>query len=216
MTVIDAGDALAPSEPTTSAPASDERRQVDEPATAEPPRESPSGAASEHPTGWDFATSHAKSVRDSWPKLVANGEFDLVVELANARGLDACLRTCAASDLRALADAARYTSRGDVAERALTTLRQRFAGSGESRAASFLLGRLAENRGSARAAEGWYETYLAEAPSGGFAAEALAGKMRTIQATRGRAAAEPVARDYLSRYPEGVHAKPARRILGEE
>jgi TolA-binding protein len=155
-------------------------------------------------------------VRDSWPKLVANGEFDLVVELANARGLDACLRTCAASDLRALADAARYTSRGDVAERALTTLRQRFAGSGESRAASFLLGRLAENRGSARAAEGWYETYLAEAPSGGFAAEALAGKMRTIQATRGRAAAEPVARDYLSRYPEGVHAKPARRILGEE
>jgi hypothetical protein len=79
-----------------------------------------------------------------------------------------------------------------------------------------LLGRLAEARGENAVSQNWYETYLAEAPTGAFAAEALAGKMRTILATRGRAAAEPVARDYLSRYPEGVHARPARRILGEE
>jgi TolA-binding protein len=206
MTVIDAGDGLVPSEPSSAiapAPQADAPAATGELGPAESNRE------------------HAKSVgsasaRDSWPKLVASGQFDLVVEQANARGLDTCLKTCGAGDLRALADAARYTSRGGVAERALTTLRQRFAGSAESRAASFLLGRLAETRGSSQAAQGWYETYLGEAPSGSFAAEALAGKMRTIQATRGRAAAEPVAREYLSRYPEGVHAKPARRILGEE
>ena len=203
MTVVDSGEALAASEPpSTNAPLSDsdESRSAGESVAREPAREHPKSS----------------SARDSWPKLVASGEFDLVVEQANARGLDACLKTCGASDLRALADAARYTSRGDIAERALTTLRQRFAGSAESRAASFLLGRLAETRGFSLAALGWYETYLGEAPSGSFAAEALAGTMRTIQATRGRAAAEPVARNYLSRYPEGVHAKVARRILGEE
>jgi TolA-binding protein len=103
-----------------------------------------------------------------------------------------------------------------VAERALTSVRQRFSGAAESRAAAFLLGRLFEARGASATAQNWYETYLAEAPSGALAAEALAGKMRTILAARGRKAAEPVAREYLSRYPEGVHAKPARRILGEE
>lgn len=205
MTVVDAGDGLAAIEPpSTNAPApQDEPRPTGELGSAEPSREHGKSGA-------------APLTRDSWSKLVANGDFDQVVEQANARGLDACLKTCGASDLRALADAARYTSRGNVAERALTTLRQRFAGSAESRAASFLLGRLAETRGSSQTAQSWYETYLGEAPSGSFAAEALAGKMRTIQATRGRAAAEPVAREYLSRYPEGVHAKPARRILGEE
>jgi TolA-binding protein len=206
MTVVDAVDEIAtnePPEPSEPAPAFDAEGTTEEPGAREPEREAARPAAS-------------TATRESWSKLVANGDFELVVRQANERGLDACLRSCGATDLRALADAARYTSRGDVAERALTTLRQRFAGTGQSRAASFLLGRLFEARGAADRARGWYETYLAEAPSGSLAAEALAGKMRMILATRGKAAAEPVARDYLSRYPDGVHAKPARRILGEE
>jgi hypothetical protein len=212
MTVIDSRDEVAQSEPagtatsTTGAPAN----TALEPSETEAPV-SPTATAGEH-----ARPSASAPLRESWSKLVANGDFELVVRQANERGTEACLRSCGASDLRALADAARYTSRSDLAERALTTLRQRFAGSGESRAAGFLLGRLAEARGAQAAARGWYETYLTEAPSGQLAAEALAGKMRTILATRGKAAAEPVAREYLSRYPEGVHAKPARRILGEE
>jgi hypothetical protein len=205
MTVMDSGEELAASEPaSSSAPATDpaDAREVKEPV-AEPNREHTRPGASAAP-------------REPWPKLVANGEFELVVRQASERGLDACLKSCSASDLRALADAARYTNRGDVAERALMNVRQRFAGGAESRAAAFLLGRLDEARGASAQAQDWYETYLAEAPAGALAAEALAGKMRTILATRGRAAAEPVARDYLSRYPEGVHAKPARRILREE
>jgi TolA-binding protein len=205
MTVTDSGEELAAIEPpSANAPATpDQPRELDVPAS---PEENPKQAPHAAPA----------PARESWPKLVANGEFDSVVQQANERGLDACLKTCGASDLRALADAARYTNRGEVAERALMALRQRFAGSGESRAAAFLLGRLYEGRGATEKAESFYQTYLSEAPSGALAAEALAGKMRTILAARGRAAAEPVARDYLSRYPEGVHAKPARRILGEE
>ena len=206
MTVVDAeGEIPTNPQPQASAPAP----AVDEPLDAEE-------ASAREPSREHARPSAPAAPRESWSKLVANGDFELVVRQANERGLDACLRACGASDLRALADAARYTSRGEVAERALTTLRQRFAGSSESRAAGFLLGRLFEARGASDRARGWYETYLAEVPSGSLAAEALAGKMRTILATRGRAAAEPVARDYLSRYPEGVHAKPARRILGEE
>ena len=206
MTVMDSGEELATSErPSSSAPA----------AELALPREAKESEASE-PNHEHARPGASTAPRESWPKLVASGEFELVVEQANERGLDACLKTCSANDLRALADAARYTNRGETAKRALTTVRQRFAGGSESRAAAFLLGRLGEARGASAEAQGWYETYLTEAPSGALAAEALAGKMRTILATRGRAAAEPVARDYLSRYPEGVHAKPARRILGEE
>ncbi|HEX6277454.1 MAG TPA: tetratricopeptide repeat protein [Polyangiaceae bacterium] len=203
MTVVDADEASTNEAPEPSTPFS-----------ALEPERVPEEQGSREP---EVARPAASTVaRESWSKLVANGDFELVVRQANERGLDACLRSCGASDLRALADAARYTSRGEIAERALTTLRQRFAGTGESRAASFLLGRLFEARGASDRARDWYETYLSEAPSGSLAAEALAGKMRMILAARGRAAAEPVARDYLSRYPEGVHAKPARRILGEE
>jgi TolA-binding protein len=202
MTVVDAEEEVAASAPPSDAPAPSDAPGTESSRAREPNQER--------------TEPSAPAQRESWPKLVANGDFDLVVKQANERGLDACFRTCGASDLRALADAARYTSKSDVAERALTSLRQRFPSSAESRAAGFLLGRLAEARGALSTAQSWYETYLSEAPSGALAAEALAGKMRTILSTRGRAAAEPVARDYLSRYPEGVHAKPARRVLGQE
>jgi ferric-dicitrate binding protein FerR (iron transport regulator) len=212
MTVIDAGEGVAVKDPRSNAPVA----APSEAEGAEPsPQPEPNRERTESPSG-DFAASPTVTARESWPKLVANGDFDLVVEQANDRGLEGCLRTCNASDLRALADAARYTSRSDLAERALTSLRHRFPGSAESRAAGFLLGRVTEARGAHDVSQRWYETYLTEAPSGTLAAEALAGKMRTILATRGRAAAQPVARDYLSRYPEGVHAKSARRLLGEE
>jgi hypothetical protein len=38
--------------------------------------------------------------------------------------------------------------------------------------------------------------------------------MRTVLSLSGRAAAQPIARDYLTRYPTGVHAKTARGIVG--
>jgi ferric-dicitrate binding protein FerR (iron transport regulator) len=202
MTVVDAEEEVAANAPRPDAPT---------PTPNDPP-----GTESTRAVEPNHGRSEPSAQRESWSKLVANGAFDLVVTQANERGLDACYRTCGAVDLRALADAARYTSKSDIAERALTSLRQRFPSSAESRAAGFLLGRLAEARGALPAARNWYETYLTEAPFGALAAEALAGKMRTILATQGRSAAEPVARDYLSRYPEGVHAKPAKRVLGLE
>jgi hypothetical protein len=150
---------------------------------------------------------------EPWSTLVARGQFETVVAKAGERGTRDCEASCGAADLRALADAARYTGRSAMAERALKALRGRFGSSKEGRSAAFLLGRLAEAGGSASEAGRWYDTYLAELPGGDLAAEALAGKMRTVMATSGKAAAEPVARKYLSLYPNGVHAQTARGIV---
>jgi TolA-binding protein len=152
--------------------------------------------------------------RDSWQTLVMHGEFEAVVAAANEKGLQTCLSACSAPELRALADAARYTNRVDLAEQCLLALRQRFADSGQSQAAAFLLGRTGESRGRTASAQHWYEVYLAESPDGEFAADALAGRMRTVAAARGNAAARSLAREYLRRYPDGVHATSASRIAG--
>jgi len=150
---------------------------------------------------------------EPWSALVARGQFETVVAKAGERGTHDCEASCGAADLRALADAARYTGRSAMAEGALKALRGRFGASKEGRAAAFTLGRLAEARGSMSEAGRWYDTYLGELPGGDLAAEALAGKMRTVMATSGKAAAEPVARKYLSLYPNGVHAQTARGIV---
>jgi TolA-binding protein len=152
--------------------------------------------------------------RDSWQSLVMRGEFELVIAAAQSKGVDACLESCSAQDLRALADAARYANRVELAEQCLLGLRQRFSDSGSSHAAAFLLGRTSESRGNTSKAQQWYERYLEESPDGEFAADALAGKMRAVVAQHGKAAARPLALEYLRRYPDGVHAISARRIAG--
>lgn len=151
----------------------------------------------------------------SWAERIARGQFKEIVAEAETRGVPSCLAGCSAADLRALSDAARYTGKGDLAERSLTSLRQRFPGAQGSDAA-FLLGRLHEKRGTLGTALGFYDSYLREAPNGPFAAEALAGKLRAVKATQGQAAAQPLAREYLRRFPKGVHVSTAREILGEK
>jgi hypothetical protein len=151
----------------------------------------------------------------SWSERIAQGKFQDVVTDAEAHGVASCLSGCSASDLRALSDAARYTGKTELAQKSLLALRQRFPGAQGSEAA-FLLGRLEEKRGNAAAALAWYDTYLREAPSGTFAAEALAGKLRTVKTTQGQAAAVPIAREYLRRFPKGVHVSTAREILGDD
>jgi hypothetical protein len=147
----------------------------------------------------------------SWSKRVAAGDFRGVLAAAEQRGIEAVLQQGALDDLVALGDAARYAKRGDLAQRALSATRKRFPGSGPGRAAAFLLGRLAD-AGSPGAAISWYDTYLAESPSGPFAAEALGRKMLAVKRTAGAAAARPVAEQYLRLYPAGPHAALAKDL----
>ncbi|WP_437639507.1 FecR domain-containing protein [Sorangium sp. So ce854] len=169
------------------------------------------GAAAD---GAGAAAADGAAAGPSWAKRVAAGDFRSVLAEAEQRGLGAVLDRGSLDDLAALADAARYARRGDVAQRALTATRRRFPGSSHGKAAAFLLGRMIDDGGSPGAAVAWYDTYLAESPGGPFAAEALGRKMVAVERTGGRAAARPIAELYLKRHPRGAHAPVARDLLG--
>jgi len=147
-----------------------------------------------------------------WASALARGRFEAIVEQARRLGLDLALAQCGGEDLAALADAARYTRNGDLARAALLSIRRRFPTSERARVAGFSLGRLAESRGDLRAALGWFETYLTEAPEGTYASEALGRKMTLVQAINGNEAAQPLAEAYLRRFPAGTYAQAAHAL----
>jgi hypothetical protein len=143
---------------------------------------------------------------------VARGDFAAVITEAEARGVDAVIDAGSLADVAALADAARYAGKDDLARRAMLAERSRFAGSSEARSAAFLLGRMVETTHPA-AAVGWYDTYLTESPDGSLAAEALGRKMVAVKASSSAAASRPIAVEYLRRYPRGAFAPAAKEIL---
>jgi hypothetical protein len=155
----------------------------------------------------------AAEPKQNWTKRVAAGDFDGVLAEAQESGLDVVLGRSPLPDLVALADAARYRARGDVARRALLAQRERFPTSGKARTAAFLLGRLAETE--PETAIGWYDRYLGEAPNGEFASEALGRKLVAVQSVSGPQAARPIAKEYLRRFPRGGYATKARELAAQ-
>lgn len=187
----------------------DTRSSLDAPATsarAAPSASSPSSESS--PSNESSADEPAKV---GWSARVSRGEYQAVVDEANARGLDSVASTAPLADLIALADAARYTKSSAVARRALEAQRKRFADTTAGRTATFLLGRIAEDSdGSPARALELYDAYLAT--GGAFASEALGRKMMILSRTKGAAAAAPIARAYLEAYPKGAYASIAREL----
>jgi hypothetical protein len=192
-----------------------------QPGTAPPPGEPAAeplpARAPTHPSlhrarsrkGDSFAESQPN---ESWSGLIARGEFAAVVKDAEDRDLDVTLARASVAELTSLADAARYTRRYGVARQALLRVRERFPGSSRSSEAAFFLGRLAETGpSSAKAALGWYETYLRESTQGPYAAEAL-GREVTLLSQVDRARARVAARQYLERFPSGAQAELARSL----
>jgi ferric-dicitrate binding protein FerR (iron transport regulator) len=145
-----------------------------------------------------------------WTQQVAQGNFEAVVEQAERRGVEQTLASGSLEQLTALADAARYAGRTQLARRVLLAERQRFPSSAPARDAAFFLGRLAEDGGSG--AIEWYDRYMAESPRGPYASQALGRKMMLIHQQRGALHARPIAGEYLSRYPNGPYAAAARKI----
>jgi hypothetical protein len=148
-----------------------------------------------------------------WSAKLARGDFQAIVDEARQNGLDTILAEAPLADLAALADAARYSRRADVAQAALGAERRRFAGSAQAHDASFFLASLAEGSGQDAAALDGYETYLRESPSGSYASQALGRKLLLVQRLHGMSAARPVASAYLARYHDGPYAEYARKVL---
>jgi len=160
------------------------------------------------------STSVAKHTIDHrWPRALANGHWDRILADVESTGVEAALGEASSEDLYALANAARYRRRLDLARAALVAERRRFPSSSWALDATFMLGRVEEAQGSDSArAVAWYDEYLSRAPAGPYAAEALGRKMILISERGALDAARAIATEYLRRFPTGSYAGSARAL----
>lgn len=207
ITEVPPAGSAAPSAPSATPP-------VDASASAAPtPPEGARGGGSAPAPSSSAAAPTGLPLRP-WREALAKGEWDRIVAEAERAGIDATLETATPDDLFALADAARYRRRLDLAQAALLAHRRRFPSSARAAEAIFLLGRVAELQAAGRAnALMRYDEYLARAPNGTYAAEALGRKMTLLNDVGGAAKARPIAEAYLRRFPDGSYAGAARALL---
>ncbi|MEZ4438927.1 MAG: FecR domain-containing protein [Polyangiaceae bacterium] len=143
-----------------------------------------------------------------WRELATRGDDAAAFRLVEPR-LDALAAQLSPADMLRLVHVARRGGGGAAVPGLLQKLRERFPGSEEAASAAFLLGRAASGAQAAR----WLQTYLAEAPSGPFAREALGRWMEAEVASGQLDAARGLARQYLAQYPRGPHASYATQLL---
>lgn len=190
------------------------------PASTAAPHEQPA-TLPERPTsraagsGSATAAPAKTDVERRWAGAVAAGEWDRILADVDRIGVKATIEKASSTDLFALADAARYRRRPELARDTLLALRRRFPDSPRSGDVAFLLGRVEESRerGAAQALR-WYDDYLAQAQAGTFASEALGRKMILTSKLKGPDKARPVAEEYLRRFPSGTYAGTARALRG--
>lgn len=150
---------------------------------------------------------------ERWSALLARGDYAAIINAAERKGIEASLRSADLADLSALADAARFLGRVELAREALRVTRERFPATARARSAAFVLGRLEEEQGKTEEALLWYDRYLHESPGGPLLAEALGRKMVALRRAGRLDEARAVAKSYLDRFEEGPYAKSARELL---
>src|SRR5450432_95810 len=154
------------------------------------------------------------SATESWAAKLSAGEAAAVVADAERRGGARVLDSSGSEDLAALADAARYDRKDNLARRALLAQRRKFPHSVRAAEASFLLGRLDDGfRNGAERALGRYDQYLEEAPRGAYVSEALGRKMMDLERTHTQTEARAIATDYLRRFPGGTYSQAASALV---
>jgi ferric-dicitrate binding protein FerR (iron transport regulator) len=188
---------------------------ADDEVRAGPPPPSHGGAAATPRVASTGGKSSGRLEGDrGWAEALAAGHLDAILAEAERAGLGSTLDRAPSEDLLALADAARYRRRVDVARAALLAQRRRFPDSPRAPEAIFLLGRVEEGTdGGLAPAIQWYDEYLRRAPAGTYASEALGRKMTLASKLSGAAAARTLASEYLRRFPDGTYAGAARAFL---
>ncbi len=162
-------------------------------------------------------TSTSTSTSTRLIGLMQRGAHAEALAAAEANGFATTCDALAGPDLLQLADAARYAGRFDRATEALEITRRRFAGSDSAATAAFELGRIAMDiRRELAAAGDHFETYLRERPTGSLAREALGRALEARSRAGDQARAERLAVRYLAAYPDGPHAKLARKLSAPE
>ncbi|HOU89626.1 MAG TPA: FecR family protein [Polyangiaceae bacterium] len=180
------------------------------PSRQKPPDPSPAASAPAAAEGRPSApAASAPPAASDWRALLGRGDSRGAVAALDRAGVEEAVRSASAAELWQLADAARFAGRPDVATAALSALRSRHGARGST---AFLLGKIAaDQRGSPAEAVRWFDAYLAEAPNGPLAEEAL-GRLMTLQRRSNPAAAAAAAKKYLARYPGGAYSGLARSL----
>lgn len=201
-----------PRQPSGAQPASDV--SASPPAAVAPAAASASATSVAGPRASASASIADAGGKRRWSEALATGAWDVILADVERMGLAETLQTASSRELFALADAARYRRRFDWAKAALMAQRERFPGSPRSVDAAFLLGRVEEGGSSKSQAMKWYDTYLASAPSGTYAAEALGRKLVLTKELLGPESARRIADEYLRRFPNGSYAGTAQAVRG--
>jgi hypothetical protein len=163
-------------------------------------------------SGTSDSSTAKESSRSGWAADVARGEYAAVLRKAKEKGWAQVLEESNTADLMAVANAARFLGRTESSREALDALRRRFKGTFAAQSATYLLGRLVEPSNSKEAIN-WYLQYEREAPSGALVAEAAGRRLLLLQAAGDRSGTERLAREYVSRFPDGPYAGVARKIV---
>lgn len=150
----------------------------------------------------------------SWRALSADGRYAEAM-MAVGSTFDALCASEGSGDVIVLGDTARLAGDPARAARAYESARARFPGSSDGALAAFALGRMAAQRGNDPEAARWFATYLRERPGDRLAREALGRLMEARERNGETASARVLAGEYLAKYPDGPHAKLARKIQGE-
>jgi FecR protein len=211
--VLDAVAPIVPAAIATSAPSP----AALAPAPS-PPAERPTISPRESSRAPRLAPSSRPAPERSlpWPQALARGDFQRILDEAASRGLDEVLSGASSGELAALADAARYRRRNDLAQRTLLAQRQRFPQTQAGRDASFFLGTLDEahaGREARTSALQWYGRYLEENPEGSYAGQALGRRLVLLDSLHDRTAAREAAALYLAKFPTGPYASKAKRSV---
>ena len=186
-------------------------------AAAEPPSGIESGATTEPPDTKESprnAQSRNASAETGWQSLARAGKFGPALTILQQLGFQRECQRGSSAELALMADVARYGKRPDQAILALTTLRQRFPGTGQASLAAFTLARVHfDQRRAYDEAARWFRTYLKEQPGGALAREAQGRLMEALDRAGDRAAATQLAKSYLVTNPDGPHARLARSLI---
>ncbi|OJY18278.1 MAG: hypothetical protein BGO98_31450 [Myxococcales bacterium 68-20] len=184
------------------------RSKASTPSTVRPAEPSPSAQPTVR-TSKSERIDTSRSVVD----LARKGSHAEAMTAAEANGFDTTCAALSGPELLLLGDAARYAGRFDRATEALEIARRRFAGSDAAATAAFELGRIAMDvRRELTVAGDHFETYLRERPTGSLAREALGRAIEARSRAGDSARAERLAVRYLAAYPDGPHAKLARKL----
>lgn len=206
--------ASAPEAPAEDTAAPDGEQTPSKPSAIRPAASAP--PAQSAPPAHASTGSRVETSR-SVVELARKGSHAEAMTAAEANGFDATCAALSGPELLLLADAARYAGRFDRATEALEIARRRFAGSDPAATAAFELGRIAMDvRRELTAAGDHFETYLRERPTGSLAREALGRAIEARSRAGDSARAERLAVRYLAAYPDGPHAKLARKLTSAD